>query len=82
MRREEMIAELERLARMLGVEVRYERMGILSGGLCRLGNSLVLFVNKLLPLRAKIEVMASELKSLSWDKHFVKPEVRQRLEEK
>lgn len=82
MKREQIIAELERLSELLGVEVRYEKMGILQGGLCRLDDSLILFVNRALSLQSKIELIAQELSAMQWDKHFVKPEVRQILETK
>ncbi|MCD6123652.1 hypothetical protein DRQ27_01400 [bacterium] len=80
MKREQKIAELERLARLLGVEVRYERMGTIPGGLCRVGGRMFLFVNKALSTQSKIELMAAELGTLDWEKHFVKPEVRKLLE--
>ncbi len=80
MKREQIISELERLAELLGVEIRYERMGMLSGGLCKIDDSLVLFINRYLSQQSKIELLASEIKNLEWSKHFVKPEVREYLE--
>ncbi|RKZ25893.1 hypothetical protein DRQ26_05230 [bacterium] len=80
MKREQIIAELERLAEILGVEIRYEKMGVVSGGLCKINDALVLLVNKNLSPQSKIELIASELKNLDWSKHFVKPEVREILE--
>ena len=80
MKREQIISELERLAELLGVEIRYERMGMLSGGLCRIGDSQILFVNKSLSPQTIMELLATELRFLQWDKHFIKPEVREILE--
>ncbi len=80
MRREQVIAELERLAQRLGVEVRYEKMGALAGGLCRLREKLLLFVNRALSPQSKIELISSELRRLPWEEHFVRPEVRALLE--
>ena len=82
MTRDQIVAELERLAALLDVQVRYERMGMLSGGLCRMGDSTFLLVNKSLSLQSRIELLANELRTLEWDKHFIKPEVRELLEEK
>ncbi len=80
MKREQIISELERLAELLGVEVRYERMGVMPGGLCKISDSLILFINRHLSPQSRIELLASEIKNLDWSKHFVKPEVREFLE--
>ncbi|RKZ28719.1 hypothetical protein DRQ29_01450 [bacterium] len=80
MKQAQIIAELERLAEKLGIIIRYERMGTLSGGLCRIGDKNYLFINKSLTPKSKIELIASEISSLDWDSHFVRPEVRRILE--
>jgi len=36
MKKEQIIAELERLAKVMGITVRYEKMGRVAGGLCRI----------------------------------------------
>ena len=82
MKRQEIIAELERLAELLGVEIRYERMGILPGGLCRVEQEMILLVNKSLSHQSVIELLTEEISKLQWNKHFVKPEVREILEKK
>jgi hypothetical protein len=79
MKRERIISELEQLAESLDVKIRYEKMGVLAGGLCRIGELNLLFVNKSLSDQAKIELISSELQSLEWDKHFVKPEIAELL---
>ena len=81
MKREQIITELERLASVLGVNVRYEKMGILSGGLCRINDMMILFINRALSPQSAIELIAAELRMLPWDQHFIKPEVREILEQ-
>jgi len=80
MKREQIIAELERLARLLGIEVRYERMGVLAGGLCRIEDTLFIFINISLSQKSRIDLLASELRNFHWDDHFVVPEVRRIIE--
>ncbi|MCD6594705.1 hypothetical protein J7L68_03415 [bacterium] len=80
MKQEQIIGELERLAQKLGVIVRYERMGTLSGGLCRIDDKLYLFINKSLTIKSKIELIANEISTLDWKNHFVRPEVKEILE--
>lgn len=82
MKREQVIAELERLAGKLGVIVRYERLGTIPGGLCRIGSQKYIFVNKALSQNAVIEILVSELSSLPWQEHFILPEVRRYFEER
>ena len=80
MKREQIITELERLALLVNVSIRYEKMGTLAGGLCRIDNCLFLFINKSLSEKSRIELLANELRNLPWEEHFVKPEVRMILE--
>ena len=80
MKTKQIIGELERLARKMGIDVRYEKMGKLRGGLCRVGDKLILFINKSLTPQSQVEVFVEELKTQNWQKHFVVPEVRRLLE--
>ena len=80
MKSEQIIGELERLARRMGIDVRYEKMGKLRGGLCRVEDKLILFINKSLTPQSQIEVFVEELKNQDWRQHFVVPEVRKLLE--
>ncbi len=80
MKRKQIIAELERLAEMLGIVIRNERMGAITGGLCRVKDSFYLFINKALSPQSRLEFLAGEIKKLEWDSHYVRPEVRKILE--
>ncbi len=80
MKDEQMLAELERLASVMGIAVKYERMGVLSGGLCRVDDRRFIYINKALPLKSRLEIIAAELKNTEWTEHFIVPEVRALLE--
>ncbi len=80
MKKSQIIAELERLAKSMGIIVRYEKMGRVRGGLCRVDDKLFLFVNKSLSPQSKIELFVQELKQLNWQDHFILPEVRELFE--
>ncbi|HHS49944.1 MAG TPA: hypothetical protein ENN07_02395 [candidate division Zixibacteria bacterium] len=81
MTREKTLKELEELAEKIGITIRYENMGTLSGGLCRIQDGEVILINKFLSPASKIELLAKEL-SLEADKLeavFVLPELRELL---
>lgn len=82
MKKEQIIAELERLAEKLGAVIRYERLGTIAGGLCRIADKKYIFVNKALSHSAIIELLVSEISSLPWQEHFIVPEVRKYFEER
>ena len=81
MKREEILEELVSLAERIGIEIRYETMGTISGGLCRIHDGQVILINKHLSTASKIELLASELalekKKLS--EIFILPEIRELL---
>lgn len=78
MKRDLLLEELVNLAGRIGIEVRYEKMGTISGGLCRIHDGQVILINKHLSVASKIELLASEL-SLEREKLsniFILPEIR------
>jgi hypothetical protein len=80
MKHEEMIGELQEVARQLGVTVRYER-GDFEGGYCILKTERVLLVNRrLLPARKAVE-LALALHEIGLESVFVKPAVREFIED-
>jgi len=84
MRREQILQELEELASKIGIEIRYERMGTLSGGLCRIHDGRVILINKHLSVASKVELLSAEL-ALEKDKFeniFILPEIRELLDQK
>ena len=80
MKHEELINELNELARQLGVTVRYEK-GDFEGGYCILKESRLLLVNKRLMLMRKASVLALALREIGLDNVFIKPAVRQFIED-
>jgi hypothetical protein len=81
MRREQLLQALEELAVKIGIEIRYEKMGTVSGGLCRIHDGRVILINKGLSDASKIELLSAEL-ALESDKLediYILPEIRTRL---
>ena len=71
------LAEFEKLARQLGVEIRYTVGG--PSGLCTLKGERVLFLDKTLDRRDKIDVFVREFKTLDLEGFFVVPLIRRLL---
>ena len=80
MKHEELQRELEEVAAQLGVTVRYEK-GDFEGGYCILKEEKVLLVNRrLLPAR-KAVVLALALNEMGLDAVYLKPAVREYIED-
>jgi hypothetical protein len=80
MKADDMIAELQDLARQLGVTIRFER-GDFEGGYCILKTRKVLLVNKRLMSNRKAAVLAVALNEVGLENLFVKPAVREFVED-
>ncbi|RKZ29740.1 hypothetical protein DRQ36_07725 [bacterium] len=82
MRRELVLQELEELAGRIGIEIRYERMGTLSGGLCRIHDGRVILINKHLSMASKVELLAIELsrEREKLENVYILPEIRELLD--
>ncbi|MBN2543273.1 hypothetical protein JXI42_10450 [bacterium] len=81
MKREILLQELEKLASKLGLDVRYEKLDKLKGGVCRIEDKYYFIINKNLSVASQIELYISELKHFKMDKVFVLPQIRKLLEE-
>ena len=79
MKVEQIVRELEGVARKLGVEVRNER-GRFRGGLCSVDDERVIVLNRRQPAEARLAVLAESLRDLPVDTVFMRPAVRQALE--
>lgn len=80
MKHEEMIQELQEVARQLGVTVRFDQ-GNFEGGYCILKAQHLLLLNKrLLPAR-KAAVLARALREIGLTNVFLKPAVRAYIED-
>ena len=80
MKHEELIAELEKLAAQLSVVVRYEK-GDFEGGYCILKADRILLINKRLMSNKKASVFALALHEIGLDNVFIKPAVREFIED-
>ena len=80
MKHEELLLELEQLASQLGVGVRYEK-GDFEGGYCILKADRILLINRKLMPNKKASVFALGLREIGLDNIFVKPAVREYIED-
>ncbi len=80
MKHEDLIAELEEIARQLGVNVRYEK-GDFDGGYCILKEKKLLVVNKKLMPNKKAAALAVAMHEVGLENVFVKPVVREFIED-
>ncbi|MDX1740953.1 MAG: hypothetical protein R3178_06650 [Rhodothermales bacterium] len=79
MKTDQILKELEDVARQLGVDVRVERGGF-RGGLCTIDDEQVIMLNKRQPAETRLSVLADSLRSLPVDTVFMRPVVRDALE--
>ena len=80
---QEQLAELERLAGDLEVQVSYEPMGGLVqgvGGLCRVRGRYRIIVDRRLRPVERLQVVADALRRFDTERHFVSPQVRKLLD--
>ncbi len=71
------IREFERLARRLGIEIRYTPGG--PSGLCTVKGKQVLFVDRDLEKKACVNLFVREFKTLDLEGIFVVPLIRKLL---
>lgn len=75
MKNEEVIQELQEIARQLGITVRFER-GDFEGGYCILKAQRLLLINRRLLPNRKAVVLATALREIGLENVFLKPAVR------
>ena len=81
MENQTLMNELLDLAERLGIEVRHECFGGDGGGLCRLRERRVLFVDTAASLADQLDRTAAALAEIEGlDDLYILPEIRQRLE--
>lgn len=78
---DQIINELEQAARQLGLEVRREK-GNFRGGRCTKGDAELIMLNKRHLPETQLAVLAEALRDAPIDTIYLKPTVRQALEEK
>jgi hypothetical protein len=78
------LSQLEALAHVLGIPVRYEKIAeedpMNAGGLCRLRGECVIIVNSRAAIKDKIQTLAKALKNFDLNDVYVRPAVRELLE--
>ena len=78
---EDRLSALLRLAEQLGIQVRYEPMDGVGGGLCVLAKQRVLFVDTSAELEVRYERILGELAGVSeLDELYVVPEIREEID--
>jgi hypothetical protein len=76
----QIMLDLEEVARQLGITLRYEK-GDFDGGYCILKDQRTLVVNKKLHEMRKASILAVALHEIGIDSVFVKPAVREYIED-
>ncbi len=77
---DQMIKELETLARQSGVTIRYEK-GDFDGGFCVLRDERLIVVNKRLTVVRRASVLAQAVAEVGIEEIYLKPVVREFIEE-
>lgn len=85
MKKELVLNQLEELAGKLGIKVRYENVTVeessVSGGLCRLKGEYVLIIHFQSALEEKIRIILEALRPFPVGDIYIKPAIRDLLEE-
>jgi hypothetical protein len=80
MKNEELLKELEQLAAQLGYKVRYEK-GDFDGGWCVVKEEKLLLVNRKFDVRKRVSVLARCLGEMGVADRYLKPVLRDVIEE-
>jgi|WetSurMetagenome_2_1015567.scaffolds.fasta_scaffold497194_1 hypothetical protein len=79
-----LLQHLEDIATRLGVELRYENLGVsgmrTDGGYCRIGGKPLILINRADSQRRKILVLARSLNRCDLNGIFIAPAVRRFIE--
>ena len=79
MRNTQLLMELEALAERLGIQVIHEKLPQSRGGLCRLHDQYILFIEKNLSDGEQVDLFVSALSRFPLEHFHVLPRVRQLL---
>ncbi len=80
MKHEEIIQELNEVAKQLGVTIRYDK-GDFEGGYCILKDQKILLVNRRLMPGRRAAVLALAMQEIGLDNVFLKPALRAFIED-
>jgi hypothetical protein len=76
----QLLAELEDVVQRLGYKLRYEK-GNFEGGYCLLKESRLFVINSRNEAEKRIGIIARNLKEIGIDDIFVKPQIREVIEQ-
>jgi len=76
----QLLAELEEVVQRLGYKLRYEK-GNFEGGYCLLKESRLFVINSRNEAEKRIGIIARNLKEIGIDDIFVKPQIRDVIEQ-
>ncbi len=78
------LSQLEELANMIGIQIRYEKIVgedlTSEGGLCRLKGEWVIIINSRSATNEKIHTIVKSLKNFDLSKFYIRPALRELLE--
>jgi hypothetical protein len=80
MKVDQLILELEEVAKQLGISIRYEK-GDFEGGYCILRDIKMLIVNRRVQPQKKAAVLALGLNDMGLDNMYLKPALREFIED-
>ena len=80
MKAEDIIEELQDVARQIGVTIRFEK-GDFEGGYCVLRDQRLVLINRRLMLSRKASLLALALQNIGLETIFLKPAIRQYIED-
>ena len=80
MKAEEIIEELQDVARQIGVTIRFEK-GDFEGGYCLLRDQRLVLINRRLMPSRKASTLALALQNIGLETIFLKPAIRQFIED-
>ena len=79
-----LLGQLEELAHSLGIEIRYEPLkresSFFPGGLCRIKGEYVLILNAAATTEDKIQIMAKALNRFDLSRVYLRPGLREFLD--
>ncbi|MEE2658109.1 MAG: hypothetical protein VX733_06350 [Candidatus Latescibacterota bacterium] len=76
-----LLQELEGIAGQLAVEIRFEDLEESRSGLCWVGGDAYILVDRNLTLAERIKLMVRSVSRLPLESIFIRPDLRQLLEE-
>ncbi len=80
MKPKQLLEELKALATALNISVRFEQ-GNFRGGSCILNHERLIVINRSLPIESKISLLAQALSSFPLEGIYIKPVIREYLEQ-